>query len=158
MKELKESSYVLDKACIFEQLDDVNEIISEIYMSYPKINQKDIELMEKIVRLTLSGEIPDNVINNVIEIARIGGGESKVLTMAQQVIKNEFAMYRKKAKREGRKEGIKEGLKEGLKEGEEIGIIKSIKGMLYNNVDDDIIISSTGISKKELQKIKEDIK
>ena len=128
MKELKESSYVLDKACIFEQLDDVNEIISEIYMSYPKINQKDIELMEKRVRLTLSGEIPDNVINNVIEIARIVGGESKVLTMAQQVIK------------------------------EEIGIIKSIKGMLYNNVDDDIIISSTGISKKELQKIKEDIK
>lgn len=62
--------------------------------------------------------------------------------MAQQVVKNEFAVRRKQA--------IKEGLKEGM--------LKSAKGLLKCKVDDNIIISSTGISKKELEKIKKEMK
>ena len=43
------------------------------------------------IRLILSGEIPDDAINDIIEIARIGRGDGKVLTMAQQGVRNQFA-------------------------------------------------------------------
>ena len=149
-EELEKSNYVLDKACLFEQLEDVNEIISEFYMSYTKVKTENRELIEKVIKLILSREISDNAINDIIEIARIGGGDGKVLAMAQQVVRNQFA--------KNRREGIREGRKEGRKEGEKIGASKLIKELLKNNVDKDIIMKSAGISKKELEKIEEEIK
>jgi len=69
-----------------------------------------------------------------------------MVTMAQQVVRNQFKMIR----RNGLIEGIEQGLEQGLKQ--------AIKGMLINNVEDSVIINSTGISKKELEKIKNEIK
>ena len=68
-----------------------------------------------------------------------------MVTMAQQVVRNQVKMIR----REGLIEGIEQGLEQGLKQ--------AIKGMLINNVEDDIIINSTGVSKKELEKIKKEM-
>ena len=65
-----------------------------------------------------------------------------MVTMAQQVVRNQVKMIRR--------EGLIEGIEQGLKQ--------AIKGMLINNVEDDIIINSTGVSKKELEKIKKEIK
>jgi len=65
-----------------------------------------------------------------------------MVTMAQQVVRNQVKMIRM--------EGLIEGIEQGLKQ--------AIKGMLINNVEDDIIINSTGVSKKELEKIKKEIK
>ena len=57
-----------------------------------------------------------------------------MVTMAQQVVRNQFKTIRR------------QGMLEGLKQ--------AIKGMLINNVEDSVIINSTGISKKELEKMK----
>jgi len=50
----------------------------------------------------------------------------------------------------------------GLVEGELVGIdkrnIEIAKNLLKNNVDIDIIISSTGLTKKEINDIKKDMK
>ena len=65
-----------------------------------------------------------------------------MVTMAQQVVRNQVKMIRR--------EGLIEGIEQGLEQ--------AIKGMLINNVEDDIIINFTGVSKKELEKIKKEIK
>ena len=64
-----------------------------------------------------------------------------MVTMAQQVVRNQFKTIRR--------QGLIEGIEQGLEQ--------AIKGMLRNNVEDDIIINSTGISKKELEKIKKEM-
>ena len=58
---------------------------------------------------------------------------------------------------EGREEGIaegrEEGIAEGLAKGREAGAIEIAKAMIENNVDIDIIIKTTGLSKDQLQKL-----
>ncbi len=72
-----------------------------------------------------------------------------MVTMAQQVVRNQFKMIRR--------DGLIEGIEQGLDQGREEGLKQAIKGMLINNVEDDIIINSTGVSKKELEKIKKEM-
>ena len=47
--------------------------------------------------------------------------------------------------------------KKGMQRGIQQGIKKTIKGFLLQNVDDEIIINATGISRKELEKLKLEI-
>ena len=54
--------------------------------------------------------------------------------------------------------GLKQGIKQGLKQGKKSGIIQVVKNMIKQNISDDIIIKSTEIDAKELQKIKNEIK
>ena len=147
--ELRESSYILDKAYLFEQLDDVEKIVNEFLLSYTKIAKEKRKLLEKVFTLTLSGEVTDNTISDIIKIARKRGGEEEMVTMAQQVVRNQFKMIRR--------DGLIEGIEQGLDQGREEGLKQAIKGMLINNVEDDIIINSTGVSKKELEKIKKEM-
>ena len=52
---------------------------------------------------------------------------------------------------------VEEGRKErenGMQRGIQQGIRKTIKGLLLQNVADEIIINVTGISKEELEKLK----
>ena len=53
--------------------------------------------------------------------------------------------FKKIVREEGRKE---------RKYGMQQGIAKTIKGLLTQNVDDEIIINATGTSKEELEKLK----
>ena len=53
--------------------------------------------------------------------------------------------FKKIIEEEGRKE---------MEKGRQQGIKQTIKGFLMQNVNDEIIINATGISKKELQQIK----
>ena len=134
---LRKSNYILDKAYLFEQLDDVEKIVREFLLSYTKISKEKRKLFEKVFTLTLSGEITDDTISDIIRIARKRGGEEEMVTMAQQVVRNQVKMIRR------------EGLIEGIEQ--------AIKGMIRNKVEDDIIINSTGVSKKELEKIKKEM-
>lgn len=141
MKKLFESESVLEKAYIFEQSKSAEELIKNIYLSYKKIPLKRRELFEKAVRIILSGKISDNKIDEIIEDLRTKGGDN-MSTMVQQMLANEIRMHERRGQNRGRK----------------LGIIQSAKGLLRNNVSEDIIINSIGITKKELQKIKESIK
>ena len=47
--------------------------------------------------------------------------------------------------------------KKGMQRGIQRGIRKTIKGFLLQNVDDEIIINATGISRKELEQLKLEI-
>ena len=51
-------------------------------------------------------------------------------------------------------ENVEKGRQEGMKKGVEKGRFQIIKAMLNLKLSDEIIIASTGIDKKELEKIK----
>ena len=51
----------------------------------------------------------------------------------------------------------KKGMQRGMQQGIQQGIRKTIKGFLLQNVDDEIIINATRVSKKELEKLKLEI-
>ena len=57
--------------------------------------------------------------------------------------------FKKIIEEEGRKE-MEKGRQQGIKQ----GVKQTIKSFLMQNVNDEIIINATGISKKELQQIK----
>ena len=59
-----------------------------------------------------------------------------------------------KGRQEGMKKGVEKGRQEGMKKGVEKGRFQIIKAMLNLKLSDEIIIASTGIDKKELEKIK----
>ena len=50
--------------------------------------------------------------------------------------------------------GRKEGMEKGMEKGIEKGRVQIIKAMLNLKLSDEIIIATTGIDKKELEKIK----
>ena len=52
------------------------------------------------------------------------------------------------------KKGVKKGRKEGMKKSVEKGRFQIIKAMLNLKLSDEIIIATTGIGKKELEKMK----
>jgi len=54
---------------------------------------------------------------------------------------------------EGIKEGLQKGIKKGIKEGGKIKSIQIAKSLLENNVDIKIIISSTGLTKEEIESL-----
>ena len=54
----------------------------------------------------------------------------------------------------GRKEGMEKGMKKGMEKGIEKGRVQIIKAMLNLKVADEIIIATTGIDKKELERVK----
>ena len=60
----------------------------------------------------------------------------------------------KKIENSLKREWMEEGLKEGIKEGSYKRNIEIAKSLLKNKVDIEIIISSTGLSIEELEKLK----
>ena len=55
-----------------------------------------------------------------------------------------------------REEGKEEGIKEGREEGREKEKLEIAENLLKRNVDIDIIVESTGLSKEEVENLKKD--
>ena len=55
--------------------------------------------------------------------------------------------------KEGLEKGIKEGIEQGIEQGENKKSIEIAKALLQNNVDINIIINSTGLSKEKIESL-----
>ena len=67
--------------------------------------------------------------------------------------KNLYNLKMQYARKEGKKEGRKEGRKEGIAEGQKDKARKVAKKLLENNINIEIIINSTGLTKEEIEKL-----
>lgn len=68
---------------------------------------------------------------------------------------DEERLYINTMKAWGKEEGIKEGKEEGIKEGIATNTIEMVKKMLKENIDISTISRVSGLSKEEIEKIKE---
>ena len=58
----------------------------------------------------------------------------------------------KGAKQEGIEEGIQQGIKQGIEQGFQRRNMEIAKNLLSQNVDMDVIMSATGLTKEEIEK------
>ena len=136
-----------------------NFIIYEINMEkYMKLwynkNEKELEKSKYIVMLNLEKE----------ELEKLSKKDKVVIKYMKEIERvNENPKFReymsaeednKKIENSLKREWMEEGLKEGIKEGSYKRNIEIAKSLLKNKVDIEIIISSTGLSIEELEKLK----
>ena len=107
--------------------------------------------------IELKGDDPlmNNVIDKIYEINADDEVQELIRLREKAKIDSMMALdyLKDEAKREGREKGLAEGRAEGLAEGrleEKKSIAKSLK---LANVAIDIIVSSTGLSREEIEKI-----
>ena len=84
----------------------------------------------------------DNYVNDDLTRKAMAEWNEKIMTNKQIKIAHE--------------QGIEEGIEEGMKEGAKQEKIEIAKNLLKENVEIDIIISATGLSKEEIEKLKKE--
>lgn len=114
-EELLESEWLLDKAMYLEKATDINDFVESCRKVFKRIKKEDYEIMNEVVRITLSGKIPPKDIEKLIKELNEGGG--KTMLAIKERIDEQFKMKEEI----GRKKGREEGEEHGVKIGERIG-------------------------------------
>ncbi|WKN46194.1 Rpn family recombination-promoting nuclease/putative transposase [Tunicatimonas pelagia] len=139
-----------------------------VYLEMPKFSKTTAELktrfdkwMYVIRNLNKLDRIPDelreSIFERLFEVAEI----AKFSPQEVQAYEDSLKSYRdlknslNTAFEEGKKEGIEKGIEQGIEKGIEQGIEKVAIGLLNQHVSDEIILSTTGLTKIELQALKE---
>ena len=135
--------------------EDLEYIIKKL-KSFKKVNYWEKRAM-RIILEKIEGIMPW-IVKELTkeEIGKLKREIMKIINKGGDFMSNFEKAFKKIVEEEGRRER-KNGMQRGIKRGEEQGIRKTIKGLLTQNVDDEIIINATRISKKELEKLKLEI-
>ncbi len=135
---LIDSNYLIDKMFLIQRSEGQEEMKKTIIQAVETTkDEKDKEKLIRIVKLTLMKQINKDELEEIIKSKK---GEVEVM---EEVIE--------RLKRDAIKEGLKEGLKQGLKE----GVSSIIKNMLQKGIEVNEIKELTGVSKKEIEQIKQ---
>ena len=124
--------------------EDLEYVIKKL-KTFKKVNYWEKRAMKIILR-KIEGVMPW-LIKKLTEeeIKRLKKEIMKIINKGGDFMSNFEKAFKKIIEEEGRKE---------MEKGRQQGIKQTIKGFLMQNVNDEIIINATGISKKELQQIK----
>ena len=126
-------------------------------------NEKD-QLLDWLVflenpeseRVTRKMEENENLKEAVEKLDRISEDEKmqRIIELREKAIRDEHAIYAK-----GVDDGIEKGIQKGFEDGKEKGArekqIEIAKSMLKENMDIEIIIKITGLTKEEIEKLQE---
>ena len=103
-------------------------------------------------RVTRKMEENENLKEAVEKLDRISEDEKmqRIIELREKAIRDEHAIYDK-----GLDDGIEKGIQKGKEKGAKEEKIKIVKSMLKENMDIEIIIKITGLTKEEIEKLKE---
>ena len=103
-------------------------------------------------RVTRKMEENENLKEAVEKLDRISEDEKmqRIIELREKAIRDEHAIYDK-----GLDDGIEKGIQKGKEKGAKEEKIKIVKSMLKGNMDIEIIIKITGLTKEEIEKLKE---
>ncbi len=141
-----------------------------VYLELPKFKKKEEELetqfdkwMYVFTHLSRLQDRPpklqDRIFTKLFEAAEIAKFTPEERDAYQKSLKYYWDMQnvvdtsRDEGKEEGRMEGRKEGRKEGIEEGRKERDIEIAKALKKNGISVEIIIQTTGLSKKEIENI-----
>ena len=132
--------------------EDLEYVIKKL-KTFKKVNYWEKRAMKIILR-KIEGVMPW-LIKKLTEeeIKRLKREIMKIINKGGDFMSNFEKAFKKIIEEEGRKE-MEKGRQQGIKQGVKQGVKQTIKGFLMQNVNDEIIINATGISKKELEKLK----
>ncbi len=119
--------------------------------------QTGIEYFETFMRYVLNAgqKLTKKEMNDIIEAIEttFPEGSETVMTLAEQ-FKQEG---REKGREEGREEGLIKGIEVGIEKGEKQRAINVARKLLKMNMSIDQVVDATDLTKKEVEKIKEEI-
>lgn len=103
-------------------------------------------------RVTRKMEENENLKEAVEKLDRISEDEKmqRIIELREKAIRDEHAIYDK-----GLDDGIEKGIQKGKEKGAREKQIEIAKSMLKENMDIEIIIKITGLTKEEIEKLKE---
>ena len=103
-------------------------------------------------RVARKMEENENLKEAVEKLDRISEDEKmqRIIELREKAIRDEHAIYDK-----GLDDGIEKGIEKGKEKGAKEEKIKIVKSMLKENMDIEIIIKITGLTKEEIEKLKE---
>ena len=145
--ELLEDNTFISKMMLIEKSKNTEEIAETLEKIINRIQKEDKELLKSIIEIILEEKIG---ITKSTELIRKLGKKSDSMLAVVDMIRKENQMYIDM----GRKEGKKEGKKEGEKTGKMQKLKEIVLNMIEENLSNEIIMKVTGISPKEIEKIK----
>ena len=103
-------------------------------------------------RVTRKMEENENLKEAVEKLDRISEDEKmqRIIELREKAIRDEHAIYDK-----GLDDGIEKGIQKGKEKGAKEEKIKIVKSMLKENMDIEMIIKITGLTKQEIEKLQE---
>lgn len=152
-EELKKDKSFLSKAMLIEKAKDNEEIgryleeitteinsNEEIYTE--EIKQLFTVMIDQILKRKIGEEKAEKIMQN---IKKGKGGKRKMMTVFETIEEDNKLIYSN-----GKKDGIKTGIKTGIRQSK----MEIIKNMIKENLPIDLISKITGISQKEINKMK----
>lgn len=143
-----------------EEGEVLTDKIKIMHLYLPKIlnkyyNKEKLSELEKLMlvfNLTNKNELNDIIGENKImeeykKEALDASHSEEVIGLYDKELEDEFL------KRATYQEGIEKGIEQGIEQGENKKSIEIAKALLQNNVDINIIINSTGLSKEKIERL-----
>ena len=154
-EELLKDDLVITKAMIIEKCNSNNELKQNLIKIIDKVVEEDaLNKMKRIIniklRKILGNKETDNLLNKINNKKK---GVDYMLAVLERIEKED-----RKIRENCRKEGIKEGMREGMNKGVSKARFEIAKEMIKQKIDINKICKCTKISKKEVEKIKEELK
>ena len=138
-KELLEDNTFISKMMLIEKSKNTEEIAETLEKIINRIQKEDKDLLKSIIEIFLEEKIG---IQKSTELIKKLESESDSMLAIVDMIRKENQMYIDIGKKEGEKTGKMQKLKE------------IVLNMIKENLSNEIIMKVTGISSKEIEKIK----
>ena len=134
----------LPKIYRLKETNNNNELLDWLYFLEDPSSERVMDVMDNNEGIKEAKEKLEEMSNDVVMQRLAEYRESAIIE------ENEI---RNTALHKGREQGLKEGREQGLKEGEKKKQLEIAKKMKELEVDIDIIMKSTGLSKEEIEKL-----
>ena len=154
-EELLESKSLLYKTMYLEKVKDTNEFIDSCKEVFKRITKEEYKIMSEVIRIALSGNMPDKEIEEFI-VKLNKKGEKNMLAL-KETIDAEFRMHKEIGRKEGEEMGLDLGMRLGKEEGkrEEKRILVGKLIKKGNSIVE--IAELVELDKEEIMKIKKEI-
>lgn len=154
-EELLKDDLVITKAMIIEKCNNNNELKQNLIKIIDKVVEEDaLNKMQRIINIILRKKLGNKETDNLLnKISNKKKGVDYMLAVLERIEKED-----RKIRENCRKEGIKEGMREGMNKGVSKARFEIAKEMIKQKIDINKICKCTKISKKEVEKIKEELK
>mgnify|MGYP004555377743 FL=1 len=154
-EELLKDDLVITKAMIIEKCNSNNELKQNLIKIIDKVVEEDaLNKMQRIINIILRKKLGNKETDNLLnKISNKKKGVDYMLAVLERIEKED-----RKIRENCRKEGIKEGMREGMNKGVSKARFEIAKEMIKQKIDINKICKCTKISKKEVEKIKEELK
>lgn len=154
-EELLKDDLVITKAMIIEKCNSNNELKQNLIKIIDKVVEEDaLNKMQRIINIILRKKLGNKETDNLLnKISNKKKGVDYMLAVLERIEKED-----RKIRENCRKEGIKEGMREGMNKGVSKARFEIAKEMIKQKIDINKICKCTKISKKEVEKIREELK